>query len=121
MPEPIQFTRPLPPPPAPGPAPEAPPAGAPSMSVVITTPPLSDLALGCASKVDAVLIPMLAVAPNPLIAALIGFKAGSELRECFDERTAETSLRAAVKECLDAGGTPLGLVENVLTCEVGQR
>jgi hypothetical protein len=118
MPEPIQST-PVAPPPTP--EPEAPLAGAPSMSVVITTPPLSELALGCASKVDAILIPMLAVAPSPLIAALIGFKAGSELRECFDERTAEASLRSAVKECLDAGGTPIGLVENVLTCEVGQR
>jgi hypothetical protein len=120
MPEPIAS---MPPPPPPADPPDAPPAAPPkpSLSVVVATPSLSELARGCASKVDAVLLPFIALAPHPLAAALIGFKAGSELRECVEDRTAEASQRAAVQECLAAGGTPLGLVENVLTCEVGER
>jgi hypothetical protein len=92
---------------------------APSISVVIATPPLSELALGCLGQVDAVILPFAALSPNPFVAALVGIKAGSELRECIDQRTAEASLRAGIEECLANGGTPLGVIENVVTCQLG--
>jgi hypothetical protein len=106
---------------APPPAPEdttEPAPSRPSVSVVIATPPISELALGCMGKVDGVILPFVALAPNPLVAVLIGIKAGSELRECMDERAAEASLRAGIKECLENGGIPTGVVENVVTCQV---
>jgi hypothetical protein len=113
--EPIQSA--VPPPPAPEDASEpAPPR--PSVSVVIATPPLSELVLGCMGKVDGVILPFVALAPNPLVAVLVGIKAGSELRECIEDRAAEASLRAGIKECLENGGTPIGVVENVVTCQV---
>jgi hypothetical protein len=90
----------------------------PSVSSIIATPPLSELALGCVSKINGVIIPFVAVAPNPLVAMLVGLKAGSELRECVDQRIAEASLRAGIQECLRNGGTPTGVVENVVTCQV---
>ena len=63
-------------------------------------------------------IPFLSLAPNPLVAMLVGIKAGSELRECMDDHAAEASLRAGIKECLDNGGTPMGVIGNVLSCQV---
>jgi hypothetical protein len=90
----------------------------PSVSVVIATPPLSELALGCVGKVDGVILPFVALAPNPLVALLVGIKAGNELRECIDQRAREASLRAGIKECLANGGTPVGIVENVVTCRL---
>ena len=126
MPEPIQTTSPMPtassaPSPTSGDDTHAPGATAPrpSLSVVIATPPLSELALGCISKVNGAILPFLALAPNPLVATLVGIKAGSELRECVDQRIADASLRAGLRECLDNGGTPLGVIENVVTCQVG--
>jgi hypothetical protein len=118
MPEPIQC---LPPTPQTltteeGVEPSPPPR--PSVSSVIATPSLSELALGCVGKINGVIIPFIAVAPNPLVALLVGIKAGSELRECVDQRIAEASLRAGIQECLGNGGTPTGVVENVVTCQV---
>jgi hypothetical protein len=117
MPEPVNLASPSPPVPSEDhPTEAAPPR--PSVSVIVAEPPLSELAVGCLGQVDGVLIPFLSLAPNPLVAFLVGVKAGSELRECVDERTAEASLRAGIKECLDNGGVPMGVLENVLTCQV---
>lgn len=118
MPDPIQSLPPPPPPAAEEPAPDAPVPPRPSISVVLASPPLSELALGCLSKVDGVIIPFLTLAPNPVVAALVGLKAGGELRECVDQRLAEASLRAGIRECLDNGGTPMGVLDNVVTCQV---
>src|SRR5262245_9596179 len=115
MPEPIQST-----PPSPPLASDAPPepARTPDVSVVVATPSLSDLALECIGKIDGVVIPFLALARNPVVGALVGFKAGMELRECVDDQIEQASIKAAIQECRDVGGTPVGLVDGVLTCEV---
>ncbi len=117
MPEPIQCSPPaLPPLATDDNAEPAPPR--PSVSSVIATPSMSELALGCIGKINGVIIPFVAVSPNPVVAMLVGLKAGSELRECVDQRIAEASLRAGIQECLRNGGTPTGVVENVVTCQV---
>jgi hypothetical protein len=115
MPEPIQST-PVQPPPV-HTEPEAPFTPLPPVTVV-ASPPLSDLALGCLKEIDAAVIPFLAGAPNPLVGFLVGFKTGADLGECVNERIAEASLHAAVEMCKADGGTPTGVVENVVTCEV---
>jgi hypothetical protein len=118
MTEPIELASPAPPSyREPVPSPAAAPRR-PTISVIVAEPPLSELAIGCLGKVDGVLIPFLSLAPNPLVAALVGVKAGSELRECVEERIAEASFRAGIQECLDNGGTPMGVLENVITCQV---
>lgn len=121
MPEAIPSTPPAPPPPTEDALPPDASSPRPAVSVAVATPPLSELAQGCIGKVDAVVIPFLSLAPNPLVAMLVGVKAGSELRECMDERAAEASVRAGTKECLDNGGTPLGVIGNVLNCQVEER
>ena len=81
--------------------------------------PLSDLALQCLPKLDAVVLG--AFSRIPVIAALAGIKAGYELFECADGVQHAADLAdfnaRATETCLERGGTPLGVRGNEFECE----
>jgi hypothetical protein len=85
------------------------------------TLPLVDTAEECAGKLGAVALALLA-SGNPLVRVLGGLKAGLEIGACAADTRAEQQTqadhRAAIEQCLAHAGTPMGFVDDTLTCLV---
>lgn len=87
--------------------------------------PVGELAAECLSKLDGVAIAVLAASPNPLLGALVGLKAGLELGQCARETIVraqeQADIRRAIDQCVNEGGTPIGLLPGQVTCAVPVR
>jgi hypothetical protein len=84
---------------------------------------VGELAGQCAGKVaGAILAVAGATKLHPALGILSALKAGFDIAECSIETIDESSQRAsearAVEECVNSGGTTLGAVNGVLTCEM---
>ena len=84
---------------------------------------LGKVALGCAEKVSATAIALLAATPSMPAAGIAGaYQAGLELGLCIAKADADALERAyvqrAVRECVEEGGQPLGMVGRELSCLV---
>ncbi|HEY4157389.1 MAG TPA: hypothetical protein VGM29_04800 [Polyangiaceae bacterium] len=83
--------------------------------------PVIETAEHCASKLGAVAIALLSNG-SPMIRALGALKAGLDISECAVSQlnAAQTAAdrREAVDQCVAHDGTPLGFVDNTLTCAV---
>ncbi|HEY2408957.1 MAG TPA: hypothetical protein VGI10_23290 [Polyangiaceae bacterium] len=83
--------------------------------------PVIETAEHCASKLGAVAIALLSNG-SPVIRALGALKSGLDISECAvsELNAAQTAAdrRAAVDQCVAHSGTPLGFVDNTLTCAV---
>jgi hypothetical protein len=84
---------------------------------------VGELAGQCAGKVaGAVLAVAGATKLHPALGILSALKAGFDIAECSIETIDESSQRAAqaraIEECVNSGGTTLGAVNSVLTCEM---
>jgi sulfite exporter TauE/SafE len=84
---------------------------------------VGEIAGQCAGKVaGAVLAVAGATKLHLALGILSGLKAGFDIGECALETIDESSRRAAealaLEACVDAGGTTLGAVNGVLTCEM---
>jgi hypothetical protein len=90
---------------------------------VVRAPPVSvpvvPLVENCASKLDAVAIALLSEG-NSALRVLGAFKAGLDIGECAvkELNAAQTAAdhRAAIDQCIAHEGTPLGFVDDTLTC-----
>ena len=122
MPEPIQSAppstcvssaEPLPPPLSQGPIT--------TLGLIEAPPSLSELAVDCAAKVDALAIAMAGATGNPLVVALAAIRAGFELSECVDAHEHEANVQATIIECTKKGGTPIGVLEHSVSCQGVKR
>jgi hypothetical protein len=90
-----------------------------------TPVPVADIALQCADEGAAVAVALLSrtqIAPATLLLAAGG--ASAALAGCVVQTVqhAETaaSIRRALDRCVDAGGTPAGVLDGELTCLVSE-
>lgn len=58
---------------------------------------------------------------HPVLGALTAVKTGIEISQCVAETVYDAQLEAnqerAIENCVTTGGTPVGIVDNILTCE----
>jgi hypothetical protein len=92
-----------------------------TLGLVEAPPSLSELAIDCAAKVDAVAIAMAGATGNMLVVALASLKSGFELAECVDAHEHHANVQATIIECTKKGGTPIGVLENSVSCQGVKR
>jgi hypothetical protein len=84
--------------------------------------PIGDIALQCSDEGASVAVAVLSTAANPAIGLIASAGAGAALGACVTQTVihaeTEASIRRALDRCLDAGGTPAGVIDHTLTCLV---
>ncbi len=84
--------------------------------------PIADLVVQCGDEGVAVAAAALSAAANPAIGLIASAGAGGALGACITQTIhhaeTEASIRRALDRCLDAGGTPAGAIDGILTCVV---
>ena len=84
--------------------------------------PYSEIGKRCAPDVIAgIALVGGATRAHPVLGALTAFKTGVEISQCVAETIYDAQLEAnqerAIENCVAKGGTPVGIVDNILTCE----
>lgn len=84
---------------------------------------VAEVGLGCVEKISASAVALLAATPSVPLAGILGaLQAGEELGICLAkadaDARAQASVRRALSECAEEGGTALGIVEHAVSCAV---
>lgn len=93
----------------------------PITQVALVDPPvsLSELATDCANEAAGAVVA--AATSNPLVRAVALVKAGWEIAECIDDSLHHASVQATIIECTNRGGSPVGILENSVSCQGVKR
>lgn len=84
---------------------------------------LAQVALGCAEKISATAVALLAATSSAPVAGILGaLQAGEELGICIGKAKADAreqaSIQRALTECAEDGGTAVGIIQHEVSCLV---